>query len=67
MTPADRIDELRRIIRYHEERYYVLNDPDIADVEFDALVRELERLESEYPDLISADSPTRRVQEKAAL
>src|SRR5687768_5493737 len=66
MTPADRIDELRRLIRYHEERYYVLNDPEIADVEFDALMRELERLESEHPDLASDDSPTRRVGGRAA-
>ena len=58
---AERIDELRRLIRHHEERYYVLNDPEIADVEFDALMRELEQLESENPDLVSDDSPTRRV------
>jgi DNA ligase (NAD+) len=61
MTPAERLEELRRLIRYHEERYYVLNDPEIADVEFDALMRELERLEEENPDLVSADSPTQRV------
>ena len=61
MTPADRIAELRRLIRYHEERYYILSDPEIADVEFDALMRELERLEAENPDLVAADSPTQRV------
>ena len=61
MTPADRIDELRRQIRHHEERYYVLNDPEIADAEFDALLKELERLEAEHPDLVTADSPTQRV------
>jgi DNA ligase (NAD+) len=61
VTPAERIDELRRLIRHHEERYYVLNDPEIADAEFDALMRELERLESENPDLAADDSPTRRV------
>ena len=44
-SPADRIDELRRLIRHHEERYYVLNDPEIADVEFDTLMQELESLE----------------------
>ena len=66
MTPAERIDELRRLIRHHEERYYVLNDPEIADVEFDALMRELERLEIENPDLASEDSPTRRVGGRAA-
>src|SRR4051794_15327221 len=61
MTPAERIDELRRLIRYHEERYYILGQPEIADAEFDALMRELERLEAENPDLVTVDSPTRRV------
>jgi DNA ligase (NAD+) len=61
VTPAERINELRILIRHHEERYYVLNDPQIADAEFDALMRELERLESENPDLVTQDSPTRRV------
>jgi DNA ligase (NAD+) len=61
MTPADRIEDLRRRIRYHEERYYVLSAPEIADAEFDALMRELEQLEAEHPDLATDDSPTRRV------
>ena len=61
MTPAERINELRVLIRHHEERYYILNDPEIADVEFDALMKELERLEAENPDLVTQDSPTRRV------
>ena len=61
MNPADRIAELRRLIRHHEERYYILASPEIADAEFDALVHELERLESENPDLVTADSPTQRV------
>jgi DNA ligase (NAD+) len=61
VNPAERIEELRRQIRYHEERYYVLSDPEIADAEFDALMKELERLESENPDLVTDDSPTRRV------
>jgi DNA ligase (NAD+) len=61
MTPAERIDELRRLIRHHEERYYILNQPEIADAEFDALMRELERLEAEHPDFASDESPTRRV------
>jgi DNA ligase (NAD+) len=61
VTPAERIAELRRLIRYHEERYYLLNDPEIADAEFDALMHELEHLETEHPDLVSIDSPTRRV------
>jgi DNA ligase (NAD+) len=64
--PAERIEELRRLIRHHEERYYVLADPEIADAEFDALMRELERLEVEHPDLVSADSPTQRVSGRVA-
>ena len=66
MNPAERIDELRRQIRHHEERYYILNQPEIADVEFDALMRELERLEAENPDLVAADSPTQRVSGRVA-
>lgn len=61
MNPADRIQELRQLIRHHEERYYVLNAPEIADAEFDELMRELERLEADNPDLLTADSPTQRV------
>jgi DNA ligase (NAD+) len=66
MTPAERIDELRRRIRYHEERYYILNAPEIADVEFDALMEELERLEAEHPELVTSESPTQRVGGRAA-
>src|SRR5690348_10029019 len=66
MTPAERIDELRRRIRYHEERYYILNAPEIADVEFDALMQELERLEAEHPELVTSESPTQRVGGRAA-
>ncbi|MGE5101664.1 MAG: NAD-dependent DNA ligase LigA, partial [Deltaproteobacteria bacterium] len=66
MTPAERIDALRRLIRHHEERYYVLNAPEIADVEFDALMKELERLEAEHPDLVTPESPTQRVGGRAA-
>ncbi len=61
MTPAERIAELRAQIRHHEERYYVLNDPEISDAEFDALLEELEALEREHPDLVTPDSPTQRV------
>src|SRR5688572_29792494 len=67
MTPAQRIEELRRLIRRHEERYYVLNDPEIADAEFDVLMKELERLESQHPDLITDDSHTRRVGGRVAF
>ena len=61
MNPAERIEELRRLIRYHEERYYILASPEISDAQFDAYLHELERLESENPDLVTADSPTQRV------
>ena len=61
MHPSDRIAELRRAIRYHEERYYILSQPAIADAEFDALMNELQRLEAEHPDLVTVDSPTQRV------
>jgi DNA ligase (NAD+) len=66
MNPAERIAELRRLIRYHEERYYVLNDPEIADAEFDAFMLELEALEAEHPDLVTSDSPTQRVSGRPA-
>jgi len=66
MNAAERIAELRREIRYHEERYYVLNDPELADAEFDALMQELERLEAENPDLVTSDSPTQRVSGRPA-
>ena len=61
MTVAERIDDLRRRIRHHEERYYVLDDPEISDAEFDALVKQLEALEHAHPDLVTSDSPTQRV------
>jgi DNA ligase (NAD+) len=59
--PALRIDELRVAIRRHEERYYIHNDPEISDAEFDGLLHELERLEAEHPHLVTPDSPTQRV------
>jgi DNA ligase (NAD+) len=61
VSPAERVDELRRLIRYHEERYYIHDQPEIADAEFDALMRELQQLEAEHPDLVSGESPTQRV------
>jgi len=56
-----RIEELRRSIWYHRKRYYVDNDPEISDAGYDALERELRDLEEARPDLITSDSPTRRV------
>ncbi len=59
--PAARIDELRTQINHHNDRYHSLDDPEISDADYDALLRELRDLESEHPDLIVADSPTQRV------
>src|SRR6266545_6381520 len=59
--PQQQLNELRAAIRHHEERYYIHNEPEISDEEFDRLLHELERLEAEYPDLVTADSPTQRV------
>jgi DNA ligase (NAD+) len=61
MDPRTRLDALRQQIRYHEERYYVLNDPEITDAAFDALMQELQALEGDHPDLVTSDSPTQRV------
>ena len=56
-----KIEALRDKIRYHEHRYYVLDDPEISDAEFDRLMDELIELESKHPELITPDSPTQRV------
>ena len=60
-NPFQQIASLRGRIRHHEERYYVYDDPEISDGEFDQLMRELQQLETEHPDLISPESPTQRV------
>lgn len=56
-----RAEELRQQIRHHNYRYHVLDDPEIPDVEYDRLMRRLEALEQENPDIVTADSPTQRV------
>ena len=64
MTKAEatrRASELRKTIEHHAYRYHVLDEPEISDSEYDALMRELYQVESEFPDLVSADSPTQRV------
>ena len=61
MDPRTRIEALRQQIRSHEERYYVLNDPEITDAAFDALMHELQALEGAHPELVTPDSPTQRV------
>ncbi len=61
MYPLSEIERLRAEIRRHEELYYIHSSPEISDAEFDTLLHELERLEAEYPDLVTPDSPTQRV------
>lgn len=65
MSPANaakkRAEELRRQIAYHDHRYYVLDDPEISDPEYDDLMRELQQLEEQNPELRTPDSPTQRV------
>ncbi len=56
-----RADELRRLIGYHDYRYYVLDDPEVPDAEYDRLMRELETIETRNPELVTAQSPTQRV------
>ena len=55
------IEKLRNDIRYHEHRYYVLDNPEISDFEFDKLMRRLQELEAQNPELVTPDSPTQRV------
>lgn len=61
---AQKIQKLRKEIKYHEKKYYVDNDPQVSDHEFDLLVKELEKLESQFPRLITPESPTQRVGEQ---
>ena len=58
---ARRIADLREQIHHHDSLYYVEARPEVSDAEYDALVRELGRLEAEFPDLVTPDSPTQRV------
>ncbi len=58
---AERIAELRRVIQYHAYRYYALDDPEISDAEYDALIHELRDLEARHPELVTPESPTQRV------
>ncbi|HLI74456.1 MAG TPA: NAD-dependent DNA ligase LigA, partial [Acidimicrobiales bacterium] len=61
VDPSERAAELRRIVEYHNERYYQLDSPEIADAEYDALVQELKAIEDEHPELVTEDSPTQTV------
>lgn len=55
------IEELRESLRHHEYLYYVVDQPEISDAEFDGLMRRLQQLESEHPELVTPDSPSQRV------
>lgn len=57
----EKAESLRQQIRHHNYRYHVLDDPEIPDAEYDRLMRELQALEDEHPDLVSPDSPTQRI------
>jgi DNA ligase (NAD+) len=62
--PSEILEEaqrLRELIRHHDHLYYVLDNPEISDAEYDGLFRQLEKLERKYPDLVTPDSPTQRV------
>ncbi|HEV3251215.1 MAG TPA: DNA ligase (NAD(+)) LigA, partial [Puia sp.] len=60
VSPKD-LSELRSVLRFHEYRYYIMNDPLISDFEYDSLYKELEKIEAADPALVTADSPTQRV------
>lgn len=60
-TAAERVEELRALVRHHDYRYYVLDSPEISDAEYDALYGELQGLEAVHPDWVTPDSPTQRV------
>ena len=62
-TPADKdqIDLLRKVLQFHEWKYYIQNDPVISDHEYDLLFKQLQAIERAYPRLITADSPSQRV------
>ncbi|HPJ94597.1 MAG TPA: NAD-dependent DNA ligase LigA [Deltaproteobacteria bacterium] len=56
-----RVEELRRLLNHHNYRYYVLDSPEISDGEYDQLLRELQEIEGQFPELVADDSPTMRV------
>lgn len=61
-----RVDELRRLIEYHNRKYYIEDDPQISDFDYDMMLRELTDIEKEFPELYSEFSPTQRVGGKAS-
>lgn len=61
ITSKEKIAHLRDLIRYHDRKYYIENNPEITDYEYDQLIKELKDLETSHPEFITADSPTQRV------
>ena len=64
---ARRAAALREQLNEHNYRYFVLDDPSISDAEYDALMRELQRLEEAHPELVTPDSPTQRVGDRKSV
>src|SRR4051812_25576917 len=60
-NPRQEAEKLRDAIRHHEHQYYVLDQPEISDAEYDALMLQLQAIEKEHPELVTPDSPTKRV------
>ena len=65
MATRQEYDQLRREIDRHNRRYYVLDDPEISDAQYDLLYRRLEAMEREHPEWVTPDSPTQKVGGKA--
>jgi DNA ligase (NAD+) len=61
MDIKERIQELRKQIEYHNDRYYNQDEPEISDMEYDKLTRELRTLEKEHPEFVTEDSPSQHV------
>ena len=61
MDAKTRIEELKKKLEYHSNRYYNMDDPEISDYEYDSMMQELKKLEKEHPELVTPDSPTQRV------
>ena len=59
--PRDEVSALREMLRYHNHRYHVLDDPEISDADYDELRRQLVALEAQFPELVTPESPTQRV------
>ncbi len=61
MQPAERAEQLRNEIRFHDQKYYVEASPVISDLDYDRLLNELKQIEHDHPELVTADSPTQRI------